>query len=307
MREPELSHTKNYYRGFAVWCYTGVIYRILLSYSDFFAPIEMEYALWKIGNIIFNSGAIFSIYNLETYVYKKTKHFFTIFLIILLTTFIIIPDVTLGRYVNTLGNVFAMIFLPLMLNLMLVVKTSGDMRRTFIFITMGLFLFVFGASTGIFQMLGIIDVTTAYVGGHLSTVIGILLWGYGLTSIFKGEKVKTTLPSISEIGTDESRISLVKNLIESRPGKISEEEVSVSKEKKICMICKGKVGKFMYMCTECEAFYCFKCASAVIEIENTCWVCNAPFDDSKPVKPYKKQDEAVDLEDLDKKDVLKKR
>ena len=50
------------------------------------------------------------------------------------------------------------------------------------------------------------------------------------------------------------------------------------------------------MCKECGAFYCEKCSSALVELENACWVCNAPIDPSKPVKPFKKEDEAIDLE-----------
>jgi hypothetical protein len=43
-----------------------------------------------------------------------------------------------------------------------------------------------------------------------------------------------------------------------KPPRITEEEVSVSKENKICLVCKGKVGGFNFICTECGAFYCMK-------------------------------------------------
>ena len=72
---------------------------------------------------------------------------------------------------------------------------------------------------------------------------------------------------------------------------LTEEEVSVSKEKKICLVCKGRVRKFeVYLCN-CDAFYCHKCARALIDIENACWVCGEPIDESKPVKTFKREEE----------------
>ncbi|MFX1454937.1 MAG: hypothetical protein ACFFDB_06135 [Promethearchaeota archaeon] len=76
-----------------------------------------------------------------------------------------------------------------------------------------------------------------------------------------------------------------------RPTDITEEEVSISKEKKICLICKGKVGGISFICTECGSFYCETCVQALITLENVCWVCNTPIDPSKPSQPYKKKKE----------------
>ncbi|TFG02360.1 MAG: RING-HC finger protein [Promethearchaeota archaeon] len=81
----------------------------------------------------------------------------------------------------------------------------------------------------------------------------------------------------------------------SRPERITEEEVSISKEKKVCLVCKGKVRKFdVYIC-DCNTFYCENCARALINLENACWVCNTPIDVSKPSKSFKKEDE-IDIE-----------
>lgn len=76
----------------------------------------------------------------------------------------------------------------------------------------------------------------------------------------------------------------------SRPQKITEEEVTVSKEKKICLICKNKVKKLTYICPECYSFYCFKCSDVISNLDNACWVCETPFDESKPVKLPKKKE-----------------
>ena len=83
----------------------------------------------------------------------------------------------------------------------------------------------------------------------------------------------------------------------SKPQKLTEEEVSVSKEKKICLVCKGKVARSnIYLCPECNTFYCEKCSNALSDLENMCWVCDAPFDESKPVKPYKKEEALEEIE-----------
>ncbi len=82
-----------------------------------------------------------------------------------------------------------------------------------------------------------------------------------------------------------------------KPQKVTEEEVSVSKEKKICLVCKGKVSRYeVYLCPDCEAIYCHKCARAVENLENACWVCEKPFDESKPVKKLEEKEEEITFE-----------
>ena len=66
------------------------------------------------------------------------------------------------------------------------------------------------------------------------------------------------------------------------------------KEKKVCLVCKGKIGRFNnYICPECDVLYCENCARTLSELENMCWVCETPFDNSKPSKPFKKEKEEV--------------
>jgi hypothetical protein len=69
---------------------------------------------------------------------------------------------------------------------------------------------------------------------------------------------------------------------------ITEEKVSISKEKKICLVCKGDVLRFSYIC-ECGAIYCENCARAVSNLENVCWACETPIDYSKPVKAIEEE------------------
>ncbi len=90
------------------------------------------------------------------------------------------------------------------------------------------------------------------------------------------------------------------NLLEmfAKPQTITEKEVTFHKEQKICMVCKGKVARFnVFICPECDVLYCSKCANALSNLENAYWVCNTAFDESKPCKPYQKEEEEkIDLE-----------
>ena len=86
-----------------------------------------------------------------------------------------------------------------------------------------------------------------------------------------------------------------------RPNRITEEEVISHIEKKICLVCKNKILKFTYICPECEIFYCMNCAQAIANLENVCWVCNTPIDESKPVKPFKEEAERIIVQEKPKK------
>jgi len=80
-------------------------------------------------------------------------------------------------------------------------------------------------------------------------------------------------------------------IIQKRPiltVQVSEEKVVISKEMKICLVCRGEVFGFSYNC-KCGANYCENCARALTNLENVCWVCDVPIDYSKPVK-LKEQD-----------------
>ncbi len=78
--------------------------------------------------------------------------------------------------------------------------------------------------------------------------------------------------------------------ISKRPKQITEEEVSLYKEKKICIVCKGKATGFnIFVCPSCDTLYCQKCATALADRENVCWVCDGLIDNSKPFIPYRKE------------------
>jgi len=119
------------------------------------------------------------------------------------------------------------------------------------------------------------------------------IFGYGL---FRTQ----TLP----IGAPTCDYRYIKKL--KAPQKITEEEVTFLKEKKICIVCRGIIEGFNnYICPKCEVLYCENCARTLVDLENTCWVCESPLDESKPSKPYRrKEDELPKKKDLQKKNKL---
>ena len=82
--------------------------------------------------------------------------------------------------------------------------------------------------------------------------------------------------------------------------RIIDDKISVHKERKICLVCKGEVERFnIYICPECNAIYCQNCARALTDLENLCWSCNTSIDPSKAIKPYDKDEGIKDLSKAD--------
>jgi len=97
----------------------------------------------------------------------------------------------------------------------------------------------------------------------------------------------------SEIHKDE-----IKDTISmfTRPPKITVEEAKFYREKGLCLVCKNKISRLNYVCPSCNVFYCLKCSEALTNLENACWVCDSPFDETKPVRLEQKVDEEILLE-----------
>ena len=121
----------------------------------------------------------------------------------------------------------------------------------------------------IYIYLLVMDLLFLFGGFFLTTVV--LLIFYRLVRLITHE-------------TQDSDKSIKVLELFSKPDKLSEEEISIAKEKKICLVCKGPLTRNIYLCPDCNALYCTKCSSILSNLENACWACNAPFDESKPVK-----------------------
>ncbi len=159
----------------------------------------------------------------------------------------------------------------------------GLLRKKFLFLALGVFFLVWtGFNNNIFPQS--IFTASFMIAGN---VVGF--WVFYLALREESDEPRRVRPN-KEVKVKESLFRIT-----SRPSQITEEEVSISKEKKICIVCKGKVSKLLYMCPECNTFYCVKCSNALTNTENVCWVCNAPIDESKPSQPYKNEKEDLKI------------
>ena len=72
---------------------------------------------------------------------------------------------------------------------------------------------------------------------------------------------------------------------------ITEEDVQVFKEQRICLVHKGTIEGYIFSCPGCGAFYCVKCVEALVDIENMCWSCQEVLDPNKPSQKKALEDE----------------
>jgi len=159
-------------------------------------------------------------------------------------------------------------------------QAKGRVKKKFLFLSIAVIgSSIFGVLDGLTTDIILIFVRTGLIASLIFFYPGL-----------REEPVKK-MRSKKELEIESDLFRFIKN----KPKEITEEEVSISKEKKICLVCKGKVGGFNFVCNECGAFYCDNCVKSLIELENMCWVCNTPFDESKPSKPYEKEDKELEL------------
>ena len=166
------------------------------------------------------------------------------------------------------------------------IQSTGVIRKKYLFLAIGDFL-----SSGFSSFETFSDPGILIVFFRIVIIMGFYLKYLGIKE--EPAEPKKTRPK-KEIKVEDALFRLTK-----RPEQITDEEVTFHREKKICLVCKGKLSKFNIFICNCDALYCEKCAHALSDLENMCWVCNAPIDDSKPVKALKEERE-FDVEISDK-------
>lgn len=156
------------------------------------------------------------------------------------------------------------------------------LRKKYLYSSMAVLICTICKSLEGLFYLGIFSIFT-----KIADLIGGVLWYLSLREASAEPKKKQE----KKIQVEEGIFRLTE-----RPDQITEEEVMFHKEKKICLVCKGKALNFIYVCSECEALYCENCARTLENYENACWVCNNPFNKSKPSKPYSIGEKDLDSE-----------
>ena len=168
------------------------------------------------------------------------------------------------------------------------IQSTGIIRKKFLYLSVGWIIFVAA---------GALDSLTAPGIGLFLVRIGMVctswFWYFGL----RKEKIKAIEISDKEAISQESDITLIERLSVLHDEQLSEEDFNLYREKTICLVCKADALGFTYICPDCKALYCEKCARSLIDLENAFWMCNSAIDKSKPVKLYKRKE----IEDLKKR------
>jgi hypothetical protein len=147
-------------------------------------------------------------------------------------------------------------------------QSKGIIRKKFLFLFFGYFFAVFFV-----MMEGFFSEITLLIFTRVGFMISFWIMYLGL----KEEPDKPQESIKKEVRVEEGLMRLIK-----RPDTITEEEVTFHKEKKICLVCKGKLSRSLYLCPKCDALYCNSCAETLVNLENVCWVCDEPIDETKP-------------------------
>ena len=284
------------------------IFVILTGQNPHFSPF-LEFILGLMWAPLAGAMSLFVFTSLV--IPKKKKYILLIFMCLLVTLFTIwllnpVDNVKIEYPTNPgeglteinviigspSGNLIVlMMFFPLSFGgvgtLIKGIRSEGIVRRKFLFISIATFL------STIVVVLEAFTLTVLTILYKVGLLISVGLNYYGLKEA--PEKLKEK-PAEKEI--------LIKDgifRIRKRPDQITEEEVSISKEKKICLVCKGKLSGYnIFVCPNCDAFYCENCARAVESLENACWVCNEPIDKAKPVRLEESHKEPIIADSLEK-------
>lgn len=205
----------------------------------------------------------------------RDKYLVSIIYLCLINIMVSFDDPGLLGIISLIGNLLLLPFVIIYLYVGL--KIKGVVRKKAFYIFTGVILISLGFAIPSPNFLG---------GDILRSGILSIIKSIGYIFCFLGFKI----PIPEDETIEESSESLIKmlGLDLNRSNLISEEEISISKEKKICLVCKGKLSRLnIYLCPECDTFYCEKCINILTKLENACWVCKTAFDETKPQKLFK--------------------
>ena len=193
---------------------------------------------------------------------------------------------TVAVILVTVYNFFYLFYLYLITGLK--AKKGSPMRKASIMIGFALLFMLLTWIVGWAIRIIFLDIiATIFFAGS-----ALFLFNFGFYTI----SLKPRTAKKNEVSLDEAKISLIETLTATRPAKISEEEVLYYRNQQICLVCKGQVRGYNNFLCDCKAIYCEKCARALEKMENACWVCGGPFDNTKPIKKIEEDDQQIQLE-----------
>ncbi|MFX0071220.1 MAG: hypothetical protein ACFFAO_09035 [Candidatus Hermodarchaeota archaeon] len=162
-------------------------------------------------------------------------------------------------------------------------QSSGILRKKFILLSISFITFFVLGAIDVLTSPGI--VTLLLRAGEMSCS---LMFYLGI----KEQPVKTEVevPDKKE-PIEKTEVSLVETLSYSRPDDLSEEELKNSREQSLCMVCKKSLVGFntIFICVNCNTYYCQECAQKLIELDNICWGCMELLDISTKAEDMEKK------------------
>jgi hypothetical protein len=73
---------------------------------------------------------------------------------------------------------------------------------------------------------------------------------------------------------------------------ITEDDIRITKERRFCLVHRGNIEGYSYICPNCGALYCQNCFVAIKDLDNLCWSCGDITDPSMPtVQPLESKEE----------------
>ncbi|MFX0100258.1 MAG: hypothetical protein ACFFCS_11805 [Candidatus Hodarchaeota archaeon] len=137
--------------------------------------------------------------------------------------------------------------------------------------------------------IGVILLLITYI--YYNALAALVIVPFIIYTVYRVKKTKTIEGDMKSDGQLQEFSAMFK-----KPDNLTDEEITFHKEHKICLVCKGSITGFTFICT-CDALYCEKCAKALTELENACWSCNAPFDASRQVTLEGQAEKMAEIEE----------
>jgi hypothetical protein len=194
MKKKEETVSKKFFIAISLLFIAFGLGRVVLLFSDFLLPDEIADELfeisWKIAYGIMMCGLVSLVYVVEsqklidTYVYKKTKHLFTIVGIIFIFSLIILPYSIL-RILNYIVS-FLLVLLPLIIYSIIAKKSTGDVRKKAIILIIGILIGVIGlGGLPLMNVIGIMSSADIMIISPPICLVGLTIMGYELISIVR--------------------------------------------------------------------------------------------------------------------------
>ena len=286
--------------GFFILIICLFISRVFLIYFDFYLTkfdpdnfyLMPNIIFWKLGQLVVGIGFVAALYPTETKtLHLRTKGFISLVVLIFhfFVFFIPVNSAKDFEFVSTIIiPLYAVDILIPIAYYYIGIKSPGFRKAPFIFST-GILIYSAGViiigeavvspMRDLFGAEGLITIILVYL---LLKFLGIVLSTYGIIRMEYREKSKRLreytakmFPAVERI-QERMKKSLIDVLSISTPEEVTEEVVHFFRLQNICVVCKGKVRHWNFIC-QCSALYCLKCARALEDLENACWACNLPI------------------------------